>query len=61
MRIEQVMFRSGTVRCAADLYLPDNIQKTGVRFQPDVARDALEAVKSALRTKNQPVRGGCHN
>jgi hypothetical protein len=23
MRIEQVMFRSGPVRCAGDLYLPD--------------------------------------
>src|SRR5713101_1045472 len=28
MNVKQVMFRSGIVRCAADLYLPDNIQKT---------------------------------
>jgi hypothetical protein len=25
MRVEQVMFRSGPVRCAGDLYLPDGI------------------------------------
>jgi uncharacterized protein len=25
MRVEQVMFRSGTVRCAGDLYLPDGV------------------------------------
>ena len=25
MHVEQVMFRSGEVRCAGDLYLPDGI------------------------------------
>jgi hypothetical protein len=25
MRVEQVMFRSGPVRCAGDLYLPDGV------------------------------------
>lgn len=28
MNIEQIMFPSGAVRCAADLYLPDLIQET---------------------------------
>lgn len=29
LNVQQVMFRSGDVRCAGDLYLPDDIQRAG--------------------------------
>src|SRR5919108_4213283 len=47
MRVEQVMFRSGPVRCAGDLYLPD-----GIDGDPPAAavvmRHSVVMVKEAL-------------
>ena len=45
MHVEQVMFRSGQVRCAGDLYLPDGIDD---RAPAVVMGHSVTMVKEAL-------------
>jgi fermentation-respiration switch protein FrsA (DUF1100 family) len=45
---EQIMFRSGEVRCAADLYLPDDGRDSG-RLPAIVMGHSVHMVKEALR------------
>jgi len=47
MRIEQVMFRSGPVRCAGDLYLPDGADGS-MRAASVVMGHSVIMVKEAL-------------
>ena len=46
MHVQQVMFRSGPVRCAGDLYLPDELSKT---LPGIVMGHSVVMVKEALR------------
>ena len=48
MRIEQVIFPSGTVHCAGDLYLPDGL-KDGTTVPGVVMGHSVVMVKEALR------------
>ena len=47
MRVEQVMFRSGPVRCAGDLYLPDGADAS-MRAAGVVMGHSVIMVKEAL-------------
>jgi uncharacterized protein len=47
MHVEQVMFRSGPVRCAGDLYLPDGVDSSG-RAPAVVMGHSVVMVKEAL-------------
>ncbi len=47
MRVEQVTFRSGSVNCAGDLYLPDGIE-CGTRVPAIVMGHSVVMVKDAL-------------
>ena len=47
MRVEQVMFRSGPVRCAGDLYLPDGVD-AGAPAAGVVMGHSVVMVKEAL-------------
>ena len=48
MRLEQVMFTSGPVRCAGDLYLPDGIEERSPAPGLVMGRSVV-MVKEALR------------
>jgi uncharacterized protein len=51
MRVEQVMFRSGSVRCAGDLYLPDGAD--GIRRAAGVVMGhSVVMVKEALERRS---------